>query len=736
MIIYLFFLILSLLPLFEGEPLGIGQMLFLSFCLPLSIYLYRRFKGGFGLSLFLVFLFFAFLATVFSPVFSRSFSTLILYFAYLIWFLAVQNLALESRQLFKSLLSLSILLPSLILSFLSFYLLFSRQPPPFSAMNLIFANFGHNHLIDFLIFSFPVSLILFLEEKESKKKLLFLLVNLVLLAGFMVSFSRGGLLMVLLEILFFVVWNKKKGKLFYPLLIGGICLLILSLMIGGYVYLKTSDFKLPQSFILEKALRQPSFASRFDYYRQAVLAFQERPIFGWGLDNFRYLSVKYQKSPSYWSFYPHCHFLQLLAETGIFGGLLFLILVWQILKKILLSESVGFNLGLKIGLIGSVIHSLFDYDWQFTSVFLLFWVIAGYLVSGSQAPVVKKKAFLLLGGLIFLVAVLEFSGTFLVTFGNFKGLTIWPFKLKNWQIALNNSLDEGDEQKALLLLEQLIKREPLESQNYKKLADLALKQNQPKLALVNYQKVLELSPKEESELFYQVIDLWPKIETKNWPWFFTFLTDLEKLKGPHCLLKCLEFENEEKILNILLELEQSSQLEQLDQLERARVYYWLAILSTYRKDWDQDITYLEKAIELDDEQEYRLFLDDLLMVENVQSAFENNDFDTVKSLALVFEQKEKNHLFYEKFYLDEVYLALGKISYQEEDLAKAASYWQKAIDINQWSGEGYLHLAKIYQEEGRIDQARQILGRCLELDWWGNFCRKELGKLPLASPKD
>jgi len=180
MIFYLFFLILVFLSLIEGELLGISNFLFLGFCLPLAFYIYKQKsliidnnKKTIYL-LFLGFLFFSFLSLFFSPVSSRVLNNLILYLAYFIYFLAVQFLVKKTKLFdFKSLLVASVFFPSLVLCFLSFYLFFTHQKPPFSTMNLIYAHFGHNHLVDFLIFAFPLNLGLLMTEKDKFKRVFY-----------------------------------------------------------------------------------------------------------------------------------------------------------------------------------------------------------------------------------------------------------------------------------------------------------------------------------------------------------------------------------------------------------------------------------------------------------------------------------------------------------------------------------------------------------------------------------
>lgn len=800
MILYLFFLILSFLPLIEGEVFGLGRFLLLASCLPLTVYLYKckcrvftlklteskdHVNAGFLHVAFIVFLFFALLTTIFSPVFARSFNTLVLYFAYFIYFLSAQILAREKKALFKDLLAASILFPSLVLCFLSFYLLLFNQSPPFSSMNLIYANFGHNHLVDYLIFAFPLSFVLFIQEKQKIKKIFFLLLNLIFLIGFVLSFSRGGILMAILIIFLFefISWKKFWGreKFNNSMAIAGRLLrfsvgLLLTLVLGlstvGFYYLGEEKIRSLNSPLLRKALRQPPFSSRIEYWRQAVLAFKARPLLGWGLDNFRYLSKKYQKWPSSWSWYAHNHFLQMFVETGAFGGLSFLILIGLILKCILKNIFVFISKGMKkqrvnpleialgIGVLTSIIHSLFDYDWQFPSVFLLFWVVGGYLnkfqVQSSKFRVKAEKTpprwpngllggggkimLLVLGGIIFIIALLEFTSNIFLFLAaenkkNYqktedyyqKSINLWPFDLDNWQTVISYYRDRRQEGKILNLLTNFLKLEPLNHKNFELIGDYYEKRDLDK-AFDYYQKAAELNPASSLDIYIKLINIWSKRQEKDPQKLFQILTKIEKIKGKNCLLKCLGFENEEKILNLLLQLIKLDDFNYLNNNQQARVYFWLAVLTTYQKDWEKDINWLKKAIELDKKEEYQSFLADLLLVKEIRAYFGQKDYKQVEKSAPQIMLKKQSHSFHEKFYLEEIYFFLGEIYFERNALDVAEQYWQEAIKINPWNDSSYLGLAKIYQQKNDLEQARKILEECIRENNWSQDCKKELGE--------
>ncbi len=758
MILYLFFLILSFLPLIEGELFGVGRFVFLTACLPFSIYLYKKRINWDKINLaFLSFLAFSNLATIFSSTFSRSFETLVLYFAYFIYFLTARELSRKEGKLFKELLMLAILFPALILSFLSFYFLVAGQPPPFDTMNLLYANFGHNHVVDFLIFAFPVSLALFLKASRKKRRLGYGLLSFIFLTSFILSFSRGGILMailiiVLLKFLYLRSWRKEDirkgdmqreekgstGVVNLSIILMEL-LLVFSLIFGtvGYYYLGKEKTKFSDIFWIRKAFRQLLISTRLEYWRQSLIAFSQRPFLGWGLDNFRYLSSIYHRGLNNWSWYSHNHFLQMFAETGIFGGLSFLCLILLLIKNLiyflcdsakggqarsgrLKNSETGLSFGLAIGSVVSIVHSLFDYDWQFTSVFLFFWVIIAYLLNqprearkesnkklllfrrGPALPAGRRGSVIVILALalvVFISACLEFSSNILIFAAVQKEeqkdfaraekkylqvLKLWPLKLENWKAVSQFYFDQNQSQDSLRILNKLIVLEPLSYSNYYLLGENYLALQEYELALKAYQNSISLNFADSEKVLIEQIELWQKRKEKNPEELFGYLEQLEKLKGKECLLKCLGFENEKKIESILLKLRQSSDFDRLNQEQQGRIYFWLAVLTTYRKNWPEDIDYLREAVKLDPKKEHQEFLDDLLLVVEIQVSFEKEDYARVKTLTQGFRGKEENHSFHQKFYLDEVYFMLSQIAERENNPDLAQEYYEKVIQISPW----------------------------------------------------
>jgi O-antigen ligase len=103
---------------------------------------------------------------------------------------------------------------------------------------------------------------------------------------------------------------------------------------------------------------EASILNRVESYKLSWQMFQERPVFGWGLGSFNgFKNIKWTTIQKY----PHNILLELLAETGVVGCLLFLFLCYLIIKKIFRDKSMMLNqnLSLRFFLLLTFIFSLF-----------------------------------------------------------------------------------------------------------------------------------------------------------------------------------------------------------------------------------------------------------------------------------------------------------------------------------------------------------------------------------------
>jgi hypothetical protein len=122
----------------------------------------------------------------------------------------------------------------------------------------------------------------------------------------------------------------------------------------------------------------PDIVSRPELWLAAGRMAGERPVFGHGLNNYRFIYGAYIGRES-WDMRSSANnlYLELLADVGLVGvlaagwlGVAAATLLWQ-------SRRTLWALGLAISLGAVLVHGLLDYFFEFLSVLLLFWVLVG-----------------------------------------------------------------------------------------------------------------------------------------------------------------------------------------------------------------------------------------------------------------------------------------------------------------------------------------------------------------------
>jgi O-antigen ligase len=203
-------------------------------------------------------------------------------------------------------------------------------------------------------FAFFVNLCLFaglgyfFSQKKASKACTGVAVGLMLLAVGL-SFSRGAYFGTIAGLLFFaIVYLKRAQALGKALAVSGVIIILIFIFNSGAI-----SQRIASSF----NLKEGSNAERLKNWGQAVEIIRDHPLTGVGLGN--YSRVVDATVPDRSSIYAHNLFLDIAAETGILNAVvvLFLILisVWRNIKS---REMLG--LGLAAGLVGFLVHSVFD----------------------------------------------------------------------------------------------------------------------------------------------------------------------------------------------------------------------------------------------------------------------------------------------------------------------------------------------------------------------------------------
>lgn len=339
---------------------------------------------------FILFLVVLTVSTFFSIDRGRSVIQLLLFVSYFIIFTSIRSVFASHKG--KELFAIFYLLFAIVLSFISLYNTFilhyvNRAQEGTSFM---WIYFGHNHLSGILIFAIPLAFYFLWENWRNKFiRLILLLVTCCLLLVMFSTLARVSLLSLFISLFigsFFLPIAAMKKSLIASFV--GVMLIFFVLPFG--ISSKTAKLAVPK-----RKIDVTVQTNRVLYWNQAVTNFTLHPLFGTGLDTFRKVnsnSAFPQKPTSLRSDYAHNFFLQMLSDAGIFGfltslGLIFIILSHSVQKILVKSHSVlsdkFLSIAFFIGIFASTLNTLFDYDWQLPTIFLLFWINAEFIINSK-----------------------------------------------------------------------------------------------------------------------------------------------------------------------------------------------------------------------------------------------------------------------------------------------------------------------------------------------------------------
>ena len=162
-----------------------------------------------------------------------------------------------------------------------------------------------------------------LRSDKKWKRYLFVSMFLLMIYATFISYSRASWLAGILILgALVLIYPKFMGKL---ILIAGVLGIIL-----GSVFLNSSEFQIAASRLYSDESEQ-SALSRLPVYVAAVRMFQEKPLMGWGYDNFDRYDRRYQArfgqlvNPDEKDHTSHNVYLTMLAEQGLMGIISYLL---------------------------------------------------------------------------------------------------------------------------------------------------------------------------------------------------------------------------------------------------------------------------------------------------------------------------------------------------------------------------------------------------------------------------
>lgn len=247
-----------------------------------------------------------------------------------------------------------------------------------------------NALALFLIGLIPYTLLQFSkafgdEENgyRTKEKMVWFIINTLIFTTLLLTFSRGGIAIAGLIMIFFLV--KKILKIKKPFIIL-VALILLATSVIQYARpskFATNEFS--KKITLQSGEKTSSIDERISFWKGGVRLIQDRPIWGFGPDTFEFAFPHYQEQPLANSEHPHNMFIKHAVDFGIPSTILYIFLLGLVVfMGIRSKEEKELIMILLLSIGGIIAHNLIDYNLNFVSSAALLWLELGLIVNISM----------------------------------------------------------------------------------------------------------------------------------------------------------------------------------------------------------------------------------------------------------------------------------------------------------------------------------------------------------------
>jgi len=249
------------------------------------------------------------------------------------------------------------------------------------------------YVASYLIFTMFYTVYIFISKRDKKifslRNIIFAVFFLIFLVFFFLTGTRGaflGAIAAVVSLLFYIALSNQKWR---RLLLSSI--LTLLVLVTTMIFLKDEPFikKIPAFRVFDISFSATTFRHRLIMWEIALRGFKERPIFGWGPENYyqvfdRHFNIKYfNPNQGFGAWFDRAHnvFFDYLVETGIIGLLsyigMFVVFYWQLFKTRNHAKNDAEKNGDKENL-------MINSQWSIVSKALLFAMPIAYLVQGMM----------------------------------------------------------------------------------------------------------------------------------------------------------------------------------------------------------------------------------------------------------------------------------------------------------------------------------------------------------------
>ncbi len=239
---------------------------------------------------------------------------------------------------------------------------------------------NHNHYAGLMELLVPVALVFALTRSaRGTRKMLAIAAASIMACTIFLSGSRGGMLAFTFQLLLLFGF-LAKGRSRRSAAVAGFAFIFISL--ATLIWIGGEGLVSRLGSLRSEAHSEISGGTRLQIDRDTLRMFAQRPLMGWGLGTF--VNV-YPRFRTFYSEFQvnaaHNDYLQLLAETGLLGFLIFLwfsVTVYSTALKKISNWQRDINGALALAMIlsisGLLVHSLIDFNLQIPANAALFYV--------------------------------------------------------------------------------------------------------------------------------------------------------------------------------------------------------------------------------------------------------------------------------------------------------------------------------------------------------------------------
>ena len=291
-----------------------------------------------------------------------------------------------------------------------------------------FATIGNPTMLGaYLIFPYWTNIALFTGEKKKKNKIFHIIAFLIIVLAIIFTANRATMLAILITSFASLLYKfKKYKKTVISIVVLGIILFV------SFVGLYAKDLR--------------SIKSRVSVWKSSIEIIEENPIFGTGAESFslqfeKHVRPDFFENEDYFKLVdrPHSEPLEMWIHFGILGIIIYLILLFSVLKKALSKSTIQEKI-IATGILTLFITNLFSFSLVIHYFFLA--ISLGFIFSSTAKPLKFKNniASKILSIIFFIILILSIVLNALTFASNHKLKTAYnDLNTSNFEKSLNNT---------------------------------------------------------------------------------------------------------------------------------------------------------------------------------------------------------------------------------------------------------------------------------------------------------